>query len=359
MAPSAAERLFLIDSFGLIFRAFYGRARSGVPPMRTSTGIPTEAVYIFANMLKRLIDQHQPAYLAAVWEGRGPTFRDEFFADYKATRAKTPPELIEQMPYIQRWLNAARVPILAHDGYEADDVIGTLAQQAAQLGREVYIVSSDKDLTQLVSDRIFILNPMKDDLVYDSAVVEEMMGVPPQRVVDMMALKGDSVDNIPGAPGIGDKGARKLIQQYGSVESAIEHAAEVKRKTYRESLQQNRDQILLSKRLVTLATDVPVKWDIESLRTAQPDPQAMADLYRELEFHSSLQQIEAPAGESEIRYRTLASEDEFNSWLEHAAGGGSEKKPISVAVDLSPDDELTGGGARVLRGIGRGLCVAR
>ena len=344
MAPSAAGRLFLIDSFGLIFRAFYGRARSGVPPMRTSTGIPTEAVYIFSNMLKRLIDEHQPDYLAAVWEGRGPTFRDELFADYKATRAETPPELIEQMPYIQRWLNAARVLTLAHDGYEADDVIATLAQQAARLGREVYIVSSDKDLTQLVSDRIFILNPMKNDLIYDSAVVEEMMGVPPQRVVDMMALKGDSVDNIPGAPGIGDKGARKLIHDYGSVEGAIEHAAEVKRKTYRESLQQNRDQILLSKRLVALATDVPVKWDIESLRAAQPDVEAMAELYRELEFHSLRQQLEAPAGESEMRYRTFASEDEFNSWLEDAAGGGSEKHPISVAVDLSADDELTGGG---------------
>ena len=352
MASSPAGRLFLIDSFGLIFRAFYGRARSGVPPMRTSTGIPTEAVYIFSNMLKRLIDEHRPEYLAAVWEGRGPTFRDELFADYKATRAETPPELIEQMPYIQRWLDAARVPILAYDGYEADDVIGTLAQQAARLGREVYIVSSDKDLTQLVNDRIFILNPMKSDLVYDSAVVEEMMGVPPQRVVDMMALKGDSVDNIPGAPGIGDKGARDLIGRYGSVEAAIEHAAEVKRKTYRESLQQNRDQILLSKTLVTLATDVPVKWDLESLRAAQPDPQALADLYRELEFHSSRQQIEAPAGKSEIQYRTFASEAEFNSWLEDAVGGGSEKESISVAVDLATDGELTGGGVAFCAGAG-------
>ena len=346
MAPSVAGRLFLIDSFGLIFRAFYGRARSGAPPMRTSTGIPTEAVYIFSNMLKRLIDQHQPDYLAAVWEGRGPTFRDELFADYKATRSETPPELIEQMPYIQRWLDAARVPILAYDGYEADDVIGTLAQQAAERGSEVYIISSDKDLTQLVSDQIFILNPMKNDLVYDSAVVEELMGVPPQKVVDMMALKGDSVDNVPGAPGIGDKGARDLIQQYGSVEVAIEHAAEVKRKTYRESLQQNRDQILLSKKLVTLATDVPVKWDLESLRAARPDPQALADLYRELEFHSSREQTEAPATKSEIQYRTFASEEEFNSWLAHAAGSGSGSggRPISVAVDLAPEDELTGGG---------------
>ncbi len=344
MASSPAGRLFLIDSFGLIFRAFYGRARSGVPPMRTSTGIPTEAVYIFANMLKRLIDEHQPEYLAAVWEGRGPTFRDELFAGYKATRTETPPDLIEQMPYIQRWLDAARVPILAYDGYEADDVIGTLAQQAAERGSEVYIISSDKDLTQLVGDHIFILNPMKNDLVYDSAVVEEMMGVPPQKVVDMMALKGDSVDNVPGAPGIGDKGARDLIQQYGSVEAAIEHAAEVKRKTYRESLQQNGDQILLSKKLVTLATDVPVKWDLESLRVAQPDPQALEDLYRELEFHSSRQQMETPAAKSEIQYRTFASEEEFQGWLTHAAGSGSGERPISVAVDLATEDELTGGG---------------
>lgn len=348
MALSSTGRLFLIDSFGLIFRAFYGRAKSGVAPMRTSAGVPTEAIYIFSNMLRRLIDQQRPDYLAAIWESEGPTFRDDLFVDYKATRTETPPDLVEQLPYIQRWLKAACVPVLAHDGYEGDDVIGTLAKQAAQLGSEVYIVSSDKDFTQLVNDRIFILNPTKGNLIYDSVTVEEMMGVPPERVVDMMALQGDAVDNVPGAPGIGVKGARELIQRYGTVEAAIEHADEVKRKTYRESLQQNRNQILLSKKLVTLATDVPVEWDFASLRIAPPNQQALAELYSELEFHSLLKQTATPTAKTKAKYRTLVSENEFREWLEHTNMNKSEKEPISVAVDLATENNLPG--------LGLGFC---
>ena len=263
-------RLFLIDTFGFIFRAYHARARSGAPPMRTSTGIQTEAVYIFHNMLKRLRDAYKPEYLAAVFESLGPTFRDEAFAGYKANRAETPPDLLDQIPWIRKTLDAMSVPVLEYTGFEADDVIGTIARHASGHGLEVVIVSSDKDMLQLVNDRVTMLNPMKDDLVYDAAETEKFMGVRPDQVADLLALKGDAVDNIPGAPGIGEKGALALIQRFGSVEGALEHASEVERKMYRESLQNNRDMILLSKKLATIHCDVPVPFDPPALALRAP-----------------------------------------------------------------------------------------
>ena len=334
-------RLFLIDTFGLIFRAFYGRAKAGVPLMRTSSGMPTEAVYIFSNMMRKLLDDHKPEYLAAVWEGEGPTFRDEIFEDYKANRDETPDDLIRQMPYIDKLLRANRVPVLSAAGYEADDVIGALARQAAEHDVDVYIVSSDKDLTQLVTDRVYVLNPMKNDLVYDSAKVEEVMGVEPHQIVDLLALKGDSVDNIPGAPGIGDKGARGLIGEYGSVESAMEHAAEVKRKTYRESLQQNREQILLSKKLATIAVDAPVTLDLEALSATAPDTEALRTLYKELEFNSQLSQLEVPEPAAAAELRSFSTADEFHDWLDSL---GSDRL-VAIAVGLSGPGAIDGGGA--------------
>ncbi|MCW5964344.1 MAG: DNA polymerase I, partial [Bryobacterales bacterium] len=208
--------LFLIDSFGFIFRAYHARARSSVAPMRTSKGVPTEATYIFNNMIRRLREQYQPDYLAAVFESDGPNFRNELFVDYKANRSETPPDLLQQIPDIRRLLEAMRVPVIEATGFEADDVIGTLAAQASS-AMDVVIVSSDKDMLQLVTPQVTMLNPMKDDMRYDEAGVVEFMGVRPAQVVDLLALKGDAVDNIPGAPGIGDKGARDLIQQFGSV----------------------------------------------------------------------------------------------------------------------------------------------
>ena len=239
-------RLFLIDSFGFIFRAYHARARSGAPPMRTAGGFSTEAVYIFHNMVRKLVNQFQPTHIAAVFESEGPTFRDEAFEAYKANRTETPPDLLEQIPWIRKTLDAMRIPVLEYPGFEADDVIGTLARKAVDAGFEVAIVSSDKDMLQLVNHHVRMLNPMKNDQWYDSDEVEKFMGVRPEQVIDLLALKGDTVDNIPGAPGIGEKGALDLIQRFGSVENAMEHAAEVQRKTYRESLQNNRDIILLN-----------------------------------------------------------------------------------------------------------------
>src|SRR5271155_1539460 len=270
-------RLFLIDSFGFIFRAYHARARSGAPPMRTAQGLQTEAVYIFHNMVRRLKTAHSPDYLAAIFESEGPTFRDEAFASYKANRTETPPDLLTQIPWIRKTLEAMRIPILEYPKFEADDVIGTLSCRAVEQGIEVVIVSSDKDMLQLVNDHVQMLNPMKDDMWFDAKVTEEFMGVRPSQVADLLALKGDTVDNIPGAPGIGEKGAKDLIIRFGSVENAIEHAAEVERRTYRESLQNNREQILLSKRLATIHCDVPIDWSLESVAVQEPDVTALRE----------------------------------------------------------------------------------
>jgi DNA polymerase-1 len=275
MGDVPMPRLFLIDSFGFIFRAYHARARSGAPPMRTSTGLATEAVFIFNNMLRKLAKQYEPGCMAAVFESEEPTLRLQEFAEYKANRAETPPDLLEQIPAVRRLLEAMRIPVVECPGYEADDVIGTLARRAEQSGCEVVIVSSDKDMMQLVTERVSMLNPAKDDEWYDPAKVKEFLGVRPNQVTDLLALKGDAVDNIPGAPGIGDKGAKDLIERFGSVEAAMEHAAEVERKSYRESLQNNVEQIRMSKRLATISTDVPIEFSLDALKTQPPDEAAL------------------------------------------------------------------------------------
>src|SRR5208337_2816213 len=185
---------------------------------------------------------------------------------------------------IRRALEGYRIPILQLEGYEADDVIGTLARKAAAESYPVFVVSSDKDKVQ-------VLNPPKDNLICDAAKVEEILGVPPSKVVDVMALRGDAVDNIPGAPGIGDKGSVELIQRFGSVEQALERAAEVEKKTYRESLQNNRDNILYSKQLVTIDTGVAVELDVAAMKAGEPDVESLRALFAELEFTSLLKEL--------------------------------------------------------------------
>ena len=336
-------RLFLIDSFGFIFRAYHARARTGAPPMRTAAGVQTEAVYIFHNMVKRLQSVHKPEYLVAIFESLGPTFRDAAFAAYKANRTETPPDLLEQIPWIRKTLEAMRIPVLEYDGFEADDVIGTLARKAAEQGVEVAIVSSDKDMLQLVNDRVRMMNPMKDDLWYDAVETEKYMGVQPSQVADLLALKGDSVDNIPGAPGIGDKGAKDLITRFGSVEGALEHAAEVEKRTYRESLQNHREQILLSKTLATIHTDVPVPFELELWKVQEPDKVRLRELYKTLEFNRLLREMAevAPAAEeggARREYRQLQSREELDAWLAAVPA----EAPVAVAVGEMMSETVVG-----------------
>ncbi len=315
-----------------IFRAYHAMARQR--PMSTKTGIPTSAIFVFVNMLRKLRDDFAPPYLAAVFDVAAPTFRDEqataitcvrkfdsktqtyvdvAYGGYKANRAAMPDDLAQQVPYIRRALEAYRIPILEAPGFEADDVIGTLARKAVDAGYSVYVVSSDKDMMQLVNDRICVLNPPKDNLICDAVKVEEILGVPPDKVVDVMALRGDSIDNIPGAPGIGDKGSVELIQRFGSVENALERAAEVDRKTYRESLQNNRDVILISKQLATIDTNVAVEFDPETMRAKEPDPAAARALFTELEFNTLVQDFLSESielGETDYREANDAAEVE-------------------------------------------------
>jgi DNA polymerase-1 len=335
MGLVAHPRLFLIDTFGFIFRAYHARARSGAPPMRTSTGVSTEAVYIFNNMLRKLTKQYDPAFLAAVFESEEPTHRVQEFAEYKANRAETPPDLLEQIPLVRRVLEAMRIPVLEYPGFEADDVIGTIARRAEQEGHEVVIVSSDKDMMQLVTDRVSMLNPAKDDEWYDSEKVKAFLGVRPDQVADLLALKGDAVDNIKGAPGIGEKGAKDLIERFGSVESALEHAAEVERKMYRESLQNNVDQIRMSKRLATISTDVPIEFSMEQVKAQPFDPALLKAIYKELEFHGLLREL-GPGEDTRARdYRVIEGPDELTAWLAAAKGA-----PVAVAVSKSAEGEF-------------------
>ncbi len=314
-------RIFLIDAMSFIFRAYHAMARQR--PMSTRTGVPTAATYVFVNMLRKLRDDFSPEYLAAVFDVAAPTFRDQqaaaitsvrrfdsktqtwqeqAYAGYKATRAEMPGDLAQQLPYIRRALEAYRIPILEMPGFEADDVIGTLARQAAAQSYPVYVVSSDKDMLQLVDDKICVLSPPKDNLICDRAKVEEVLGVPPERVVDVMALRGDSIDNIPGAPGIGDKGSVELIRRFGTVEAALEHAAEVEKKTYRESLQHNREAVLKSKELATIETNVPVTLEVEPMRAQEPDAEACRKLFTELEFTTLLKDFISGVEVAETEY---------------------------------------------------------
>ncbi len=335
-------RLFLVDAFGFIFRAYHARARSAAPPMRTSKGLSTEAVYIFHNMLRKLLGAHRPEYVAAVFESAGPTFREQAYAAYKATRAEMPPDLAEQIPYVRRLLEAMRIPVLEYPGFEADDVVGALARRAVEAGLDVVIVSNDKDMLQLVDEHTVMVNPVKDDEWYDAGKVEAFLGVKPWQVPDFLALKGDAIDNIPGAPGIGDKGARELIARFGSVENALEHAAEVERKTYRESLLNYRDQILLSKRLATIDTTAPVPFELDALRAQEPDPVALRQLYKELEFYSLLRDLE-PEQPVERDYRRLETAAEVDTYLAAIPKDAS----VAVAIQARGEGELSLGMAAV------------
>jgi DNA polymerase I len=283
-------RLYLIDTFGFIFRAYHARARMGAPPMRTSTGVSTEAVFILHNMVRKLRQTYHPEYLAAVYESLGPSFRSEEFTDYKANRAETPPELLEQIPLVKRLLEAMRIPVLEYERYEADDVIGTLAVRARETGMEAVIVSSDKDMLQLVGGGVTMLNPAKEDATYDRDGVKEFMGVWPEQVADFLALVGDSVDNIPGVPGIGKKGAADLLAKYGSIDGLLEHLEELKPKQ-RQGIEDGRETLAMSRRLATIATDVPLGVEIDALAAKEPDREALAALYRELEFFSFLREL--------------------------------------------------------------------
>jgi DNA polymerase I len=349
MPSKETKRLFLVDAMGYIFRAYFApmeRLQSG--------GIPTKVPYLFATMMRRLLNnkERRPDYLAVVYDHSAPTFRDKIFAAYKAQRPPMPDELSIQMPFVRRYCEAMRLPILEYPGYEADDVIGSLARQARQENLEVFIVTSDKDLMQLVGGPVRLLNPTKGDLIIDEKMVEELMGVPPHKVPDVMALMGDSIDNIPGArdpndkpapgerrkAGIGDVGARQLIQQFGSAEEALKRSSEVKRSSYREALEKCGEFVMLSKQLSTIPLDAPVPLDLEALKIQQPHLSTLRDLYAELGFTSLLRELAPVLDEQKSDYATLNSPDELGKLLKETPRGTEIAAWLTLDAE-EPDDE--------------------
>jgi len=352
MPSKQTKRLFLVDAMGYIFRAFF----APMDRLQTSAGIPTKVPYLFATMMRRLLNDknRRPDYLAVVYDHPSPTFRDKLFASYKAQRPPMPDELSIQMPFVRRYCDAMRLPILEYPGYEADDVIGSLARQAREEDLEIFIVTSDKDLMQLVGGPVRLLNPTKGDLIVDEKMVEELMGVPPNKVADVMALMGDSIDNIPGArdpndkpapgerrkAGIGEVGARQLIQQFGSAEEALRRAGEVKRASYREALEKCGEFVKLSKQLATIPLDAPVPLELEALKIQQPHLSALRDLYAELGFTSLLRELApAPVQDGEkTDYAAFDSHDEFVSFFKSTSPGAETSVWLSLD-SKDPDEE--------------------
>jgi len=331
-ATEPRPRLYLIDGYSNIFRAFYA-----IRNLSSSRGEATNAVYGFVNMLRKLLREEKPELVGVALDVAKKTVRSARYEEYKANRKPMPEDLRPQIPKIREALAAYRIPVLESPDHEADDVLGTLACKAADKGYQVVMVSADKDLMQLVTDRISLYHTGREKL-YDPKAVEEDFGVPPGRVVDVLALMGDSVDNVPGVPGIGEKGARALIGEYGTLEALLERAGEVSRKAYRESLLANAEQARLSRELVTIHCDLPIDFEPEALRLDPPDTDALRRLFTELEFFSLVEELGPAGGGAEIPAANEAATPQ--AWAERTAALGPEvtvavlgaERPIGLAV---------------------------
>jgi len=301
--------LYLIDGSSQMYRAYHAPVRTADGGLlRNAQGTPTNAVYIFVTMLRKLLNEHRPEFIAASFDLPGRTFRDDLAADYKANRTPMPDELAQQIPMVHAACEALGVPILTSERYEADDVIGTLAEKAAASGFDVAIVTGDKDFFQLVRNGIKVFNPKEEGTWYDAEGVKEKFGVPPGLVVDVLALMGDTIDNIKGVPGIGEKGARELIAQYGSLENLLAHAAEVKNKRYREGLLGNIEVARQSRELARIRTDVPVEFDAESVRFRGGSREASFRIFNELGFRAFAKEYAPDAKTTAKTYRTIQDE---------------------------------------------------
>lgn len=319
------KHLYLIDGSGYIFRAYYA-----IRPLSTSKGLPTNAIYGFTRMLLKLQKEANPEYWAIIFDTEEPTFRDEMFADYKANRKAPPDDLIPQFAYFPKIVEALNIPMLAQSGFEADDLIATVAKQAQQNGFEVTIISGDKDLMQLVGGKIHLWDTMKDKH-YEPKDVMDRFGVPPEKVTDVMGLAGDTIDNIPGVPGVGPKIATKLIQDFGSLENVLKNTKQLKGKM-KENIEQYADQARLSKQLAILAYDVPFQFDEKKLAHRSLNTEACHQLFRELEFARLLSDLVPKETLSKKGYQLITEKRE----LEALAQKILQARPM-LAIDLETD----------------------
>jgi len=333
-----ADQLFLIDGSALAYRAFFAFAQR---PLVNSKGEDTSVAYGFVNTLLKLRRDHRPAHMALVFDTGAPTFRHQMHPDYKATRVTMPQPMRSQLPRLDQLAAAFGLPVFRHEGYEADDVIGTLAGQAQIQGLEVAIVTSDKDFMQLVTPQLKLFSPRRgeDYQWVDAAAVRDKFGVDPEQMTDLLALAGDTSDNVPGVPGIGPKTAAKLIEAHGNLETILQNAPQVKQRNLRQKLQDYADQARLSKELVIIRTDCPVELDLEQTATSGFDPAALATLFEELEFLRLLEQLEVkpksqqrPAGDHSLINDATA----LTSLLETTIQAGR----FAIAVQAEPTDPL-------------------
>ncbi len=329
------KTLYLIDGYAMLYRSHFALIRN---PLINSKGMHTSALFGFINQILKLINNDKPDLMVAAFDTSKKTFRHEKYPDYKATREKMPDEMIGQLPYLWKILEFMGIPTLEKPGFEADDIIGTLASMASKENLEVYIVSGDKDFMQLVNENIFLYTPSgrKADIkIYDRNGVIDKWGVPPEKIIDLLGLMGDASDNVPGVPGVGEKTAVKLIKEYGSLEASLDHADEVKNKRAREGLQNARSEALLSKDLVTIDTNMDLNIDFSTLKTNDIDKESLALIFQELEFETLQKQIlgdDIPISKKKDApkkdYRTLYSEEDIKNFL------GSIKEDEWLSFDI-------------------------
>lgn len=302
--------LFLIDGSNYIFRAFYA-----IRELSNSKGFPTNAIYGFTTMLMRLLREQKPDYIAIAFDVKGPTFRHVAFDQYKATRKATPETLIPQISCIKEIVRGFSIPVLEQQGIEADDIIGTLAKRHAGKEIKVVIVSGDKDMMQLVTDDVIMIDTMKDK-IYDVAAVKERFGVEPGRVVEILGLMGDASDNIPGVPGIGPKNALRLIEEYGTIEEIIRNVDRLKNAKAKQSIREYTDQARMSRELAIIRTDADIDIDLESCRYTGPNPEILKGLFQEFEFSSLIQDLKIREEALEGHYAMIQDQDSLAAMVE-------------------------------------------
>jgi DNA polymerase I len=303
------KKLYLIDGNSLLYRSFYA-----IQHLSTAQGFPTNAIYGFITTLRKLIDRDKPGWLGVVFDAPGRNLRHDLYEDYKAHRKPMPDDLAAQIPKLKEVIGALRIPVFVHPGYEADDVLGTLARRAAPCGFQTVIVTTDKDLLQLVDGVTFVYNPSKDILL-DEAKVREVFGAKPSQVADILALWGDASDNIPGVPGIGEKTAKSLIEEFGSIDNILKDPAKIRNPRIREKLAENRDKLDMSRKLVAIETDLPLEFEPDRFILGEPDREAAGRLFRELEFTSLANEYgkaAAPSGEGRV-YAAIFEEKELKA----------------------------------------------
>ena len=336
------KRLFLLDAYALIFRSYYAFIRN---PRVTSKGMNTSAVFGFLLTLEDLLTKQKPSHVAVVFDPPGPTFRNEIYPAYKANRDATPEDIKLSVPYIKRLLEAYRIPIIEVPGFEADDVIGTLANKAEEQGYATYMMTPDKDFAQLVTDSIVMYRPGRgggEAEIWGREEIVREYGVTPDHITDLLGLMGDASDNIPGAPGIGPKTACKLISEHGSIETLLGNTSVLSGR-HRDILEQNRDQILLSKRLATIEKNVPVEFRHADYHRSEADIDALRRLYEELEFRTMASRLSAPG-------RSSASHSSAEGGYPESQVSASDSSPASKlsTADNSPESkDLTSGGSPV------------